>query len=211
MNHKAFVALFALILLTGCGGPSAGPPTALPPDAGGRPEQPTPAYADVPLRVEPPALTPAPPTVPAASTADEATVDSEVDASGARLDPITARLATPRPPTALGVAASSTALLDAPDGASVRTLPAGTTITATGRSGDGRYLAAYTGDATSGWVSVGAVRLFGDSDLTVVTASEGPGPIATLIADAMQPIELGAIELDAGVQSTVEALLTPSP
>ncbi len=195
---------FVLALtLMGCGGPPAAA-TAIPADVA-RPDQPTPVFANAtPI--------PAPATLTPDASGGAAVAEAEANATlPPRLDAITALLATPRPPTALGIASGGATLLDAPGGAVVQSLPAGATVTVTGRSGDGNYLAVYTSDAVAGWITVGSLRLFGDDDLTVVERSQGPGPIATLLAEAMQPIDVGALELDDNLDAKVEALLTPAP
>ncbi len=197
------IALAIALLLTACGGPPASP-TAIPADVA-RPEQPTPVFADATLVPAAATLTPdASGGAVAGDAADSAT-------AAPRLDLITGLLATPRPPTALGIATGGATLLDAPGGAALQSLPAGTTVTVTGRSANGNYLAAYTGTAVAGWVAAGNLRLFGADDLTVVERAEGPGPIATLIAEAMEPVEVGELELDIDLDATVEALLAPTP
>ena len=49
--------------------------------------------------------------------------------------------------------------------------------------------AVFTDVGETGWVDAGAVTLFGGDDLLVVEYPIGPGPIATLIAEAMAPVE----------------------
>ncbi len=201
-----FIALaVALLTLTACGGPPSAA-TAIPADVA-RPDQPTPVFADAtPL---PAAATLTPDASGGALPSGDGVTDSATSAP--RLDLITGLLATPRPPTALGIATGGATLLDAPGGAALQSLPAGTTVTVTGRSADGNWLAAYTEAAVAGWVAAGNLRLFGADDLTVVERAEGPGPIATLIAEAMEPIERDELELDVDLDAEVEALLTPTP
>ena len=199
----AALAIALLLTLAACGGPPASP-TAIPADVA-RPQQPTPVFADA---TPVPAAATLTPDTSGGDVADDA-ADSATPAP--RLDLITGLLATPRPPTALGIATGGATLLDAPGGAAVQSLPAGTTVTVTGRSADGNYLAAYTEAAVAGWVAAGNLRLFGADDLTVVERAEGPGPIATLIAEAMEPVEVGELELDVDLDAEVEALLTASP
>jgi hypothetical protein len=91
-----------------------------------------------------------------------------------------------RPPVALGVVRSGALLLDAPDGAIVERLPAGAAVTITGRSADERYLAAYTAVGVPGWIAAGSLILYGEEALTEVDEPFGPGPVATMVADAME-------------------------
>ena len=92
-----------------------------------------------------------------------------------------------QPPTAMGIVRFRTPLQEEPGGATIETLYAGDTVTVTGRSEDGDYLAVFTDDGHPGWLSRNSVTLFGDDDLTVVSRALGPGPVATLIADALTP------------------------
>jgi hypothetical protein len=95
---------------------------------------------------------------------------------------------TPQTPSAIGIATAGATLLEQPGGGVVRHLALGEVATVTGQSADGRYLAAYTNDGATGWVAAGQLTLYGATDLVVVTVAAGPGPIATLLAEAMQPI-----------------------
>jgi hypothetical protein len=93
-------------------------------------------------------------------------------------------------PSALGIAASGATLFDQPGGTAIATLAAGATATVTGKSADGRYLAAYLDDGQAGWINADQLTLFGADDLIVVAESVGPGPVATLLAEAMQPVQV---------------------
>ncbi len=66
-------------------------------------------------------------------------------------------------------------------------VPVADTVTVTGRSADGNWLAIYTDDATAGWVPAGSLVLYGDEDLTTVDRAFSPAPVATLLAEAMLP------------------------
>ena len=79
----------------------------------------------------------------------------------------------------------------------------------TGRSADGQFLAVYNDAAIAGWVPAGQLKLFGGDDLTVVDSAISPGPIATLIADAMQPLATSAI--DAAMREMKNSTPTPQP
>jgi hypothetical protein len=94
----------------------------------------------------------------------------------------------PQTPSALGIVRGGAALLDRPGGTALHSLPAGAVVTVTGKTADGRFLAAYSDDGIAGWIGAGQVTLFGADDLVVVEESAGPGPIATLVAGAMQPV-----------------------
>ena len=95
-----------------------------------------------------------------------------------------------QPPTALGIVAGGPAsLMQQPGGALLATLPVGAALTVTGRSADGRHLAVFTPAGMAGWVAVDAVALFGADDLTIIAAPADLGPVATLIAQAMAPVD----------------------
>jgi hypothetical protein len=118
------------------------------------------------------------------------------------------------PPSAMGVATGGATIFDQPGGAVVGSLPAGGTITVTGRSQDGAWLAVYTNDAISGWVSAGALRLFGADDLETVTNALSPAPVATMIAEAMIPPALSmadVIATRAAAPPTALPVATPNP
>lgn len=173
-------------LLVACGGPP-GTPTPLPPDVV-RPEQPTPVYAGnttfnavvtTPIFATP-ILTPS-------------TIISDTFA------PITLgfdrSLLAQVPPSGLGLVLGGTALLDRPGGALIENLPGGTPLTLTGKSADDLWLAVYTNGGVAGWVNAAGLARYGEANLLVVEQAFGPGPVATLIADAMIPIEMPPIDL----------------
>ena len=93
-------------------------------------------------------------------------------------------------PSAMGVVRVSARLHTAPNAAfgGDRVLAVGTTVTVTGRGIDRDWLAVFLGDGEAGWLPTTALQLFGDDDLTIVDSAEGPGPIATLIYEALQPL-----------------------
>ena len=177
-------ALLALIL-TACGGGGAATPTALPPDVV-RPNQATPVF-DNSARVF--RLTP-PPTIAvhaaqrvlADANADATPVPAEVDARA-----LLRALRPAQPPTAMGIVRFRVVLQAEPGGAAIDTLHAGDTVTVTGRAEDGRHLAVFTDAGLPGWLPQNSVTLYGDDDLTVVSRALGPGPVATMIADALTP------------------------
>lgn len=193
MKWSAAASLMLLVaLLTGaCGGPNLVKPTAVPADAV-RPDQPTPVFSN---------------KAPQYQLKASASPVMVTPASIENLEPIPTvdRLANlflmPQPPTALGIASGGATLVDAPNGRQVvATIPAGSSVTVTGKSGDGRWLAVFADDMSSGWVSAGSLRLFGADDLIVVDRALAPLPVATMLAEAMQPVAV----LD-------EAMATPAP
>jgi uncharacterized protein YraI len=174
-----------VLLLAACGGAASGTPTPIPADVV-RPEQPTPVYSTAqPLfRIEQNSTIP---PVFAATIAPVATAPPDADAIRAEL--LKAMLMN-LPPSAMGIATGGATIYAEPNGSVVASLPAGGALTVTGRSQDGNWLAVYTSDAITGWVSAGSLRLFGDDDLEVVTNALSPAPVATMIAEAMLPATL---------------------
>lgn len=175
-----------VVLFAGCGGAPA-TPTPLP--AVARPEQPTPVYAQsTAFRLVTPVVTPQlvtqPPSQPAL-----AAIPTVIPA--ATLDSV----ALLPPATALGIVRGGATLLTAPNGAVIQQLPAGATITLTGKSADGGWLAAYSARGESGWVAASSLVLFGEETLAVVTEATGPGEIAALLATAMAPVAMPTIVL----------------
>ncbi|MDQ3249517.1 MAG: SH3 domain-containing protein [Chloroflexota bacterium] len=174
-------------MLAACGG---GPPapTAIPADIV-RPQQSTPVYGQsagqFALAAASLVITDA-----VAPTLAMPSPESAVVAANPTRRPL--MLPMQQTPSALGIANAGAALLAAPGGRVLATLPPGATLTVTGKSADQRYLAAYTGEGVAGWVAAGQLLLFGGDDLIVVEAAVGPGPIATLLAEAMKPVVLPA-------------------
>jgi hypothetical protein len=171
-----------VLLLAGCAG---GRPTAtpLPPDVA-RPMQPTPVYANATvfsLASPPPAIV----ATPAAEPLPGFPGDGGEHVAAAT--PL-ASVLWPQPPSALGIVRGGASLLARPGGNALSSLPAGAVVTVTGKTVDGQFVAAYTDDGIAGWISAGQLTLLGADDLVVVEESAGPGPIATLLAEAMQPV-----------------------
>lgn len=167
------------MLLTACGGGPPAPPTAIPPSVA-RPDQPSPE------------LVRAKPTFSEVNTSptviivqDETTATPVVPESVGTPTPI--QLLFQIPPSALGIATGGATVVDAPGGSILANVPAGSTLTVTGKSADGKFLAVYDDSGLSGWVSAGSMKLFGADDLTVVEEAISPAPIATMMAEAMQP------------------------
>jgi len=174
------------LLLAGCGGPGAPEPTAIPADVA-RPAQSTPVFSTAEplfrLSTETPAVILVTPTVAAA--AEEL---SALPQSGPGRGELLAALLMNQPPSAMGIAVGGATLLDAPGGAPVTSVPGAATLTVTGRSADGNWLAVFTEEAITGWVPAGSLVLYGADDLTTVTEAFSPAPVATMIAEAMRPV-----------------------
>ncbi len=182
----AVIAFGALLLLAGC---LAGPPiepTPLP-AALVRPDQPTPDYARTlpPYRLTPVTRTPV--FVPTLNPNAAAEIKAPQSLGAARRSLLQAFLMN-QPPSAMGIATGGATILDEPGGSAVGSVPGAGVVTVTGRSADGSWLAVFTDDATSGWVPAGALVLYNADSLTTVDEAFSPGPVATLIADAMIPM-----------------------
>jgi hypothetical protein len=186
--HLVLLLSLIVMLLAACGGSRGrGEPTALPPDVV-RPAQPTPVFKNS-ARVFRLTPDPTPPSRPIAASGR--TSDGAIDAVVAPVPTLAAyaqlRIWLPeRPPTALAIVRSSATLLDAPDGAALEQLSAGATVTVTGRAADRRHVAVYTDTGIAGWIQVNRLILYGDEDLVEVEQALGMGPIATMIAEAME-------------------------
>lgn len=191
------ISIGLLLLLAACeGGP--GRPTATPLPPGERVEQPTPEF------IAPQSA--ATPTADAQVAAVRSRLATQVAARQATASPTAvvaaqAAAATPTPtgrfsvspalmrPTALGIVGGAGAsLYRTPGGTAIDTLPAGATLTLTGKSADGRWFAAYTDTGTPGWIEANRVNVFGAEVLEVVSEAVGASIVATLIAEASQPI-----------------------
>lgn len=180
--------LFAL-LLAACGGPGLAAPTAIPASVN-VPEQPAPIYRGDAMRFT--AVTPAPPVFLADAVSP---VDVATGLNAAQpLQRPAVNLPYAQTPSAVGVVRGGAALLQTPSGARVGVLPAGAAVTVTGKSADGRAYAVFDHEGAVGWLAADAVTLFGGDDLLVVDDAAGPGPVATLMADALRPIEPSVLE-----------------
>ena len=189
MNKRLLVLAAALLLVSACGQPGGGAPTALPP--GTRIAQPTPDFSAPQEEVM------VSPTVDLAEMIRRQLVQE-------RASPLETPTATARPPqtlaaplaslsvfsrpTALGILPVASPLYTAANGNPIATLPVGTTLTISGRSADQAWFAVYLADGTAGWVPVSQVRVFGDTEaLEIVQESVGPALVATLVAEASNP------------------------
>lgn len=184
-------------LLVGCGQARA-TPTPLPADVV-RPDQPTPVYADSAAFSEQVATPIFATPFFTTSTVISAAVDSVTPA-------LERALLAQVPPTGLGIVQGGATLFTSPGGAALENLPNGTPLTLTGKSADGAWLAVYTNAGAAGWVNAGALVRYGDAQLLVVEQAFGPGPVATLIAEAMAPIAMPPIDLTppATITTTLE-------
>ena len=178
------MALLALAV-TACGGAGAPTPTAIPADVS-VPDQPAPIYADDTTNFT--VATPAPPIF------SQDGMTSGRAASPAPSSRPTIALPYQQTPSALGVVRSGAVLRRTPGGERIASLPAGETVTITGKTSDGRAYAVFLHDATAGWLAANAVTVFGGDDLVTVDVASGPGPIATLVAEAMRPFERSVLE-----------------
>lgn len=180
------IGLVLVGLVTACGSAPA-TPTPLPASIV-RPEQPAPVYptGTAFTLVTPTGIAPLVVQLFPAFAAAEATQLPPLPLDLSLLQP---------PPTALGIVRAGAALFEQPNGKVLQQLPAGATLTLTGKAADDIWLAAYTDQGESGWVAANTLALFGAETLTVVTQASGPGPAATLVAQAMAPMAMPTIVL----------------
>lgn len=206
-QHRQLLVVLALLalLLAACGrAPGRGTPTPLPP--GPRQEQPTPEFqgGNAPESgLERPAD---------ADNTNGSTNGSDADRAAALKAQLATQIAQTRAQqnsdpaqpglrAALGIVSQSgTGLWNEPGGNRLRELLLGESLTVTGRSADGRWLAGYTDRNEAGWVAVTDVRIFGGSlqELAVVSQSALPeggespgtgGPTGPDVATAPPPAE----------------------
>ena len=72
----------------------------------------------------------------------------------------------------------------------IAALPAGEIVTVTGKTADGGFVAVYTNAFAVGWVATNSLTLYAAEDLTVVDRALEPGPVATLMAEAMATVQV---------------------
>lgn len=175
----------AVLVLSACGGAGLATPTAIPADVV-RPDQPTPVLSTAMprFRLEESPREPVIVTTPEAQTPDAFDGASLEEKRAALL----ASWLMDQPPSALGIAPGGASIVDNPGGRVIASLPAAGTVTVTGRSADGAWLAVFTEGAVGGWVPAGSLILYGADDLTVVDKPFAPAPVATLLAEAMLPV-----------------------
>lgn len=183
-----YVAAFALLgafLLSACGGAAMATPTPIPADIV-RPEQPTPplSTAEPRFQLEPstrePVFVYTPTPLPDVAAGASSAKDFRSQLLRSYL--------MDQPPTALGIAPGGVTIVDKPGGRAVATVPGAGSVTVSGRSADGKWLAVFTDGAAAGWVPEGSLVLFGADDLKVVDKTFSPAPVATLIAGALTPV-----------------------
>lgn len=189
----------ALWLLAGCGGPPRATPTAIPASVV-RPVQPTPAY---PEHSEVFAL-----LTPGATPQFVATLQSSSDLAvpaentGARA--AIQLFIKDQTPSAVGISPGGTAIYAEQGGSTAAGVPVGGVLTVTGKSADGAWYSVYNQDFVYGWVPASQLRVYGGEDLIVVDHALDPAPVATLLAQAAEPVHV----LD-DLMAKLEA--TPSP
>jgi hypothetical protein len=175
-----------LLVLGGCGGPQRAQPTAIPAGAV-RPVQPTPQYpggAEVFSLLTPGAT---PQFVPTAAAEDALSV---VDESSRQQRAAIKLFIENQTPSAVGIAPGGTAIYAERGGRTLATVPAGGVLTVTGKSADGAWYSVYNENAIFGWVPAGQLRVYGGDDLVVVETAPDPGPVATLLAQAAEPVRV---------------------
>ncbi len=235
-KYQKWPALLALtmlmLIMTSCAGGRPGRATATPLPPGDPIAQPSPVFA-VPTPAAPPTATTdatssdsvqallatriaeqsEPTALPTSSPTTAPTQTSVAVESLVRRalgdDPLTQ-------PTSLAIVSGDGAgFFATPGGGLIQSLPAGITLTVTGRSGDGAWYAVYLADGRSGWVGTGAVRIFGDpQELVTVSESYSPAIVATLIAEAQRPvtpIPTRAVSTPTPGASGTSDLAAPSP
>jgi hypothetical protein len=118
-------------------------------------------------------------------------------------------------PSATGIAPGGSAIYAERGGRVLASVPVGGVLTVTGKSADGSWYAVYNDAAVYGWTPAGQLRVYGDDDLVVVEEAPDPAPVATLLAQAAQPVAV-LDDLMAQFEATATALAqtpvaTPTP
>jgi hypothetical protein len=178
--------LCTALLLGGCGGPQRAQPTAIPAGVV-RPVQPTPQYpggAEV-FSLLTPGATPQFVLTPAAEDAL-----SVADASSSQERAAIKLYIENQTPSAVGISPGGTAIYAERGGRTLAAVPAGGVLTVTGKSADEAWYSVYNDDAVFGWVPAGQLRVYGGEDLVVVEAAPDPAPVATLLAQAAEPVNV---------------------
>lgn len=190
-----------LLVLGGCGGPQRAQPTAIPASVV-RPVQPAPKYpggAEVFSLLTPGAT---PQFVPTAAAEDTLAVDDE---SGRQQRAAIKLFIENQTPSAVGISPGGTAIYAERGGRTLAAVPAGGILTVTGKSADEGWYAVYNENAVFGWVPAGQLRVYGGEDLVVVESAPDPAPVATLLAQAAEPVHV----LD-GLMATLAPTATPA-
>ncbi|MFN8495971.1 MAG: SH3 domain-containing protein [Caldilineaceae bacterium] len=101
-------------------------------------------------------------------------------------------------------------LMGAPNGSTLRELPTGTTLTASGRSDDNKWLYVTMSDGTTGWVAAGDVVAFNTGSLPVMD-NKGEANKQTEQPSAQTEITSTVATTETGTTSTTETtVLTPT-
>jgi len=182
---KWIPGLLLLGLLSGCGGPAMTTPTAIPASVV-RPVQSTPVYAsDASVFA---LITPgtAPQFVP--TPADDNAAVEDLGGGGARA--AIQLYMQDQTPSAVAIAPGGATIYAERGGRAAASVPVGGVLTVTGKSADGGWYAVYNEEGAYGWTPAGQLRVYGGDDLVVVDEAPDPGPIATLLAQAAQPVRV---------------------
>ncbi len=175
-----------LLVLGGCGGPQRVQPTAIPAGVV-RPVQPTPQYpggAEVFSLLTPGAT---PQFVPTAAAEDALSITDE---SSRQQRAAIKLFIENQTPSAVGIAPGGTAIYAERGARTLAAVPAGGVLTVTGKSADGAWYSVYNDNAIFGWVPAGQLRVYGGEDLVVVETAPDPAPVATLLAQAAEPVQV---------------------
>jgi hypothetical protein len=175
-----------LIALAGCGGPPQAQATAIPASVV-RPVQPTPQYpggSDVFSLLTPGA------TAQFVVTAAAEDAWAVTDSSGSQQRAAIKLFIENQTPSAVGISSGGTAIYAERGGRTLASVPVGGVLTVTGKSADGAWYSVYNEDAVFGWVPAGQLRVYGGEDLVVVEQAPDPAPVATLLAQAAQPVRV---------------------
>ena len=210
---RAALGVLAVGMAAGCGGPVQPTPTAIPASVV-RPVQPTPVYPERANVYT--LLTPAAAPQFVTPPADRIEVDST--AAGAARAAITLYIQN-QTPSAMGIAPGGAAIYAERGGRSLAAVPVGGVLTVTGKSADGAWYAVYNDAAVYGWTPAGQLRVYGDDDLVVVEEAPDPAPIATLLAQAAEPVtvldelmvQMEATVTAVAVEAASQPTLAPSP
>ena len=200
-------ALFSLLLLAGCGGPVAPTATPIPASVVRVPQQTPvfPARADIFSDATP----------QAAVFAEPVRADTAVPAAvtpGAVSRALLRAAVSAQTPSAMGLASGGGAIYDRPGGRVLGSIPAAGVVTVTGIDADGQWYAVYDEAAVYGWMPASQLRIFGGDDLIVVATAPDPGPVATLIAQAREPVTvLDVLMLEMATRTAPPAVSRTGP
>ncbi len=180
--------LLAIVMaaLAGCGGRPQAQATAIPASVV-RPVQPTPQYpggSDVFSLLTPGATAQFVPTAAAEDALAVADHTSSQQRAAIKL------FIENQTPSAVGISPGGTAIYADRGGRTLAAVPVGGVLTVTGKSADGAWYSVYNEDAVFGWVPAGQLRVYGGEDLVVVEQAPDPAPVATLLAQAAQPVRV---------------------